>query len=192
MTNDVCWIDSVGEDDADDALKAIYDRIRNPHGGLDNLYRSFSLMPHTIQPADDLYRAVLHAPENQLPKHFSELIGTYVAILAGCDYASTHHGHNYRYLMGDRKRAGEVLGHLRAGNLDVCGDAREVSALRYVRKLCLEPHRMSAEDVHALSANAWSDTEILEIVQVAATFGYFVRVINGVGVSLKSERIGLY
>ena len=37
-----------------------------------------------------------------------------------------------------------------------------------------------------------SDGEILEIVQLVAMFSYFVRVINGVGIQLGNEKLGLY
>ncbi len=81
---------------------------------------------------------------------------------------------------------------LKSGRLDECGSDREVSVLRYARKLCLEPENMTDSDLQALSSQGWSEGEILEVVQVVATFSYFVRVINALGVSLKGERIGLY
>ncbi|MGI9335507.1 MAG: carboxymuconolactone decarboxylase family protein [Gammaproteobacteria bacterium] len=197
MQDRLCWIDAVGYENADEALKSIYDAVRSPAGDLDNLYQAFSLTPHTIKPAHDLYRAVLHHPGNRLPKWFSELIATFVAMLADCEYALTHHGRNFAHLLGDPARAEAILKRLREGNLDDGHPeswiaAQEVSALAYARKLCLEPERVDRADVEALSDRGWSDGEILEIVQIVATFSYFVRVINGVGISLRGERIGLY
>ena len=87
MKNTTCWIDTISESDADSELNSIYDRVRGPGGQLDNLYQAFSLRSHTIVPADDLYLAAMHHEDNVLPKVFSELIGTYVAILSGCHYA---------------------------------------------------------------------------------------------------------
>ena len=61
-TNDhaICWINSIGYEDAAPELQAIYDEVKSPSGHLDNLYRAFSLRAHTIKPADDLYLAALH------------------------------------------------------------------------------------------------------------------------------------
>ena len=143
MRDRFCWIEAIAYEDADEALKSTYDQVRSPAGDLDNLYRAFSLRPHTIPPADGLYRAALHHADNRLPKWFSELIATYVAMLSGCEYALTHHGCNFSHLVDDAARAEAILQALREDELEACGDAREVSALRYVRKLCLEPGRMN-------------------------------------------------
>ena len=192
MNNKVCWIDVVGYDDAGDALRRIYDGVAGPDANLDNLYQAFSLRPHTIKPADDLYRAVLHHDANTLPKWFSELISTFVAILTGCGYARTHHGANFAHLLGDADRAESILSNLERGNLDRCGNDKEVAALYYVKKLCDAPARITREDLKPLSGAGWSDGEILEIAQVTATLSYFARIINGVGISLAGDRIGLY
>lgn len=192
MKNEVCWIDVVHETDADDALDQIYNRVRGPEGQLDNLYRAFSLRPHTILPADDLYLAAMHHGDNMLPKVFSELVGTYVAILAGCGYAAAHHGYNYAALVDNATVSETALKALEANNLAYFGDAREVAALEYVRLLCETPAAVEQQHIQKLTAVGWSDGEILEIVQVVAMFSYFVRVINGVGIQLGSEKLGLY
>ncbi len=190
--NKISWIDTIQYDQADQQLKDIYDAVRSPGGNLDNLYQAFSLRAHTIQPADDLYQAALHHPNNSLPKWYAEFVSTFCAILAGCEYAQTHHGHNFVHLLGDQDRADSMLQNLRGNQLELCGDAKEVSGLHYVRKLCLEPENMSASDVTLLSNDGWDHGEILELVQITAMFSYFVRVINAVGISLSGDRVGLY
>lgn len=192
MKNDICWIDAVKYEDADNGLKDIYDSVTSPNGSLDNLYQAFSLRPHTIKPADDLYKAALHNDDNALPKRFSELISTFVAILTGCEYARSHHGANFAHLLGDTKKAESIMLSLEHGDLDQCGDDKEVGALRYVKKLCDEPEHISLEDITMLSNIGWSDGEKLEIVQIVSTLSYFARVINGIGISLAGDRIGLY
>jgi uncharacterized peroxidase-related enzyme len=192
MKNNVCWIDVIGYNEADECLKKIYDGVRNPSGGLDNLYQAFSLRPHTIKPADDLYLAALHHDDNSLPKWLSELIGSYVAIVTGCTYALTHHGKNFCHLYEDKNKAIEILENLKAGNLENFGNQKEACLFRYVKKLCISPDSVSAEDLEVLSDQHWSDGEILEVIQIVAMFSYFVRVINGTGISLHGETTGLY
>lgn len=187
----ICWIDTVAETRADAELAEIYDTVRGKNGQLDNLYQAFSLRPHTIRPADDLYLAAMHTEANTLAKRFSELIGTYVAILTGCEYAETHHGHNFRHLHGETQGA-SIIACLKKGELESCGNAAEVAALRYVAKLVRQPQSMRETDVTKLKVAGWSDGEVLEIVQVVAMFSYFVRVINGVGIQLGDETPGLY
>lgn len=192
MNNKTCWIDVVSDRDAGESLSQIYDRVRGADGQLDNLYQGFSLRPHTILPADDLYLAALHHADNTLPKSFAELIGTYVAILTGCDYAAAHHGHNYAHLIGDSELSDKVLLAMKENELEKCGDKREVAALHYVRQLCDSPAGIEKEHIDSLRQVGWSDGDILEIVQVVAMFSYFVRVINGVGIQLGDEQLGLY
>lgn len=192
IQNSVCWINTIDYDAADQQLKATYDDVRNADGRLDNLYQAFSLRAHTIKPADDLYLAAMHHEHNSLPKRLSELLGTYVAVLVGCGYAYAHHSHNFTQLCEDRKHAIRILDALQAGDLDACGDEREVAALRYVRELTERPASITVDNINRLRNIGWDDGEILEIAQVAAMFSYFVRIINGVGISLDGDRIGLY
>ena len=51
---------------------------------------------------------------------------------------------------------------------------------------------MSEADISALREAGLSDTEILEVNQISANFAYWVRVINGLGIKLGDERIGIY
>jgi alkylhydroperoxidase family enzyme len=51
---------------------------------------------------------------------------------------------------------------------------------------------MKKADVEALKKSGASDEEILEVNQVTAGFGYSNRVLNGLGVELGNEKIGLY
>lgn len=192
MQNTVCWIDNIEYQHANSELREIYDRVLSPNGQLDNLYRGFSLTPQTILPADDLYKAALHHHSNVLPKAFSELVGTYVAILAGCEYARAHHGQNYIFLSEDAQQAQHILASLETNNIEACGGEQHTTALRYVRKLCRQPAEIERSDIDTLRTSGWDDHEISEIVQVVAMFSYFVRVINGTGIQLGDEKPGLY
>ncbi|OED41703.1 hypothetical protein AB833_09145 [Chromatiales bacterium (ex Bugula neritina AB1)] len=192
MPKPVCWIDEIDYPHANSKLRAIYDQVLSPGGQLDNLYRGFSLSPQTILPADNLYKAVLHDSDNVLAKSFAELIGTYVAILSGCDYAKAHHGQNFVALSEKPEDARRILNTLGSGSTEDCGTSKEIKVLEYVRKLCLQPAAIEQSDVEVLQADGWSDTEISEIVQVVAMFSYYVRVINGVGIQLGDEKLGLY
>jgi alkylhydroperoxidase family enzyme len=51
---------------------------------------------------------------------------------------------------------------------------------------------MKKTDIEELKKNGASDEEILEVNQIAAGFGYSNRVLNGLGVELGNENIGLY
>ncbi|MDP6368419.1 MAG: alkylhydroperoxidase, partial [Planctomycetota bacterium] len=47
-------------------------------------------------------------------------------------------------------------------------------------------------DVEALRAAGLDDGEILEVNQVSASFNYWVRTINGLGIRIGAEKAGLF
>ena len=75
------WIKMIADDEADETLKPFFDRVRTPHGTVDNVMRAHSLRPHTMDGHVVLYRSVLHNPDNTLPFWFLEVVASYVSIL---------------------------------------------------------------------------------------------------------------
>lgn len=191
MTGQTSWIETWEPDGTDRDLELAYAPVREPDGSICNLYKPYGLRPHILFAADQLFRATLHHPDNRLEPWLLELIGTHVARLTGCDYAFTHHGHNFRVLFKDDVRAAAILEALDspAPPLD---DSRLRAVLAYTGKLTLSPADLSEDDVTALRQTGLSDGEILEVNQVAASFSYWVRVINGLGITLGDEPVGFY
>lgn len=191
MTTKTCWIECIVYTEADADLRAVYDTVTGPSGRIDNLYKAYGLRRHILPAADTLYRATLHCADNTLPTWLLELIGTQVALLAGCDYAFTHHAHNFKALLGDPKRGDEILDAVRDQHYDGLDD-REAAVLRYVERLTLSPAAVRQGDVAAMQQAGLSDGEVLEVNQVAASFAYWTRVINGLGIALGDEKVGFY
>ena len=192
MDNCPCWIETIPEHKAEGPLREAYESVSRPDGTVHNLYKAFSLWPTPMPWADALYRAILHSDDALLPKWFQELIATHVAMLAGCEYAFAHHGTNFRKLLGDEARADAILQALRDGEPEAVFDRREAEIMRYNAKLAKTPEAMSETDIGALREAGVSDTEILEVNQISANFAYWVRVINGLGIQLGDEKIGIY
>ena len=59
-------------------------------------------------------------------------------------------------------------------------------------KLTRSPETLEEEDLSAMRRCGLSDGQILEVNQVAANFNYWARVINGLGIRLGDEPVGLY
>jgi uncharacterized peroxidase-related enzyme len=192
MNNRTCWIETIPEHEAQGPLREAYERVGRPDGTVYNLYKAFSLWPTPLPWADAFYRAILHSEDALLPKWFQELIATHVAILAGCAYAIAHHGTNFKTLLGDEERAETILQALRDGAPEKVFGPRESEMLRYSAKLAENPKAMSEADIVALRMAGVRDTEILEVNQISASFAYWVRVINGLGIQVGDEDIGSY
>ena len=192
MSDRPCWIETIPEHKAEGRLLEAYEQVGRPDGTVHNLYKAFSLWPTPLPWADALYRAILHSDDAVLPKWFQELIATHVAMLAGCTYAFTHHGANFKALLGDEARGESMLQALRDGTTESIFDEREAAILRYNAKLAETPDAMTETDITTLREAGVSDVEILEVNQISANFAYWVRVINGLGIQLGDEEIGRY
>jgi uncharacterized peroxidase-related enzyme len=189
-----CWIDSIDPADASPELAAMYSQVGAVHNKIHNLYRAFSLQPAPLLAADQHYRDVLHNQSNHSDPWFLELLASQAAIIADCHYALANHGANFKSLLGDGERGDAMLDAVRVDNFkgNPLFTDQQASLLVYGAKLCRTPETMTEADIEALRAEGISDTEILEAVQSTASFAYWVRFINALGVQLGSETIGMY
>ena len=192
MADPVCWLRFVAPEDAEGLLNETYKQIKRDDGSIHNLYKAMSLRPEIIGWADKHYRAVMHGSDNTLPDWFLELVATMVARQAHCTYATTHHGANYRDLFGDAERADVILEQVEAGREADVLDGKLAALVGYARKVNERPDAMCEQDVAEARKAGADDGEILEIAQTAASFAYWVRIINAIGIHLGNEPIGRY
>ncbi len=196
MHNDLspCWIETIGPDQADPDLLEIYDRLDGTYAKVHNLYLAFSLQPKPLLAADQQFRDIMHNPDSQLSMWFLELLASQVAIIADCNYALTHHGANFKSLLGDGELGDSMLQAVRDD--DFVGNAlfahKEAALLVFGAKLSRSPQSMTREDIESLRQVGVTDTEILEAVQATACFAYWVRFINALGINIGDEQIGMY
>ena len=186
------WIRTIEYRDARGALREQYERAKTPHGTVDNVMKAHSLRPHTMHGHVELYRSVLHHPDNTLPTWFLEVVASYTSIRNDCAYSLTHHFANARRLLDDDKRADAILESLRDGAPERVFEGKELELLRYSAKLTTRVGQMERRDVDLLRESGCSDGEILEVNQVVAYFNYSNRLLNGLGVTTDGDEIGYY
>ncbi len=186
------WIEMISDDDADEKLQAFFDRVRTPHGTVDNVMRVHSLRPQTMEGHVVLYKSVLHNPDNVLPFWFLEVIASYTSILNNCAYSLSHHFTNARRLIDDEARADTIRAALDARRPDDVFEGKELALLRYAGKLTTDVGAMAEADMSALRDAGCDDGEILEVNQVCAYFNYSNRLLNGLGVTTEGDIIGYY
>ena len=186
------WIRMIPVEEAEGTLKTMYDRVKTPHGTVDNVMTAHSLRPHTMEGHVVLYRSVLHNPDNTLPFWFLEVVASYVSIINNCAYSLTHHFANARRLIRDRARSEAIRTALDAGAPERAFAGRELALLRYAGKLTAAVGKMEKADIDVLRAAGCDDGEILEVNQVCAYFNYSNRLLNGLGVTTEGDVIGYY
>ncbi len=190
MHKNICWIETIHVAKAAGRLREVYERVKTPHGTVDNVYQAQSLRPRTMAAHDALYRSVLHCSDNTLPAWFLETVAVYTSLINRCDYAVAHHFENVRRLLEDRDRSRAVYEALSAGRPEAAFSGKELELLRYTEKLTSTPDCMVEADIQGLKQAGAEDGEILEVNQVCACFNYANRLINGLGVSLGDDVIG--
>ena len=186
------WIRMVPVADATGALKQAYDKVKTPHGTVDNVMRVHSLRPHTMEGHVALYRSVLHHPDNKLPLWFLECVAVATSLVNRCDYSFTHHWANARNLLGDERRAEQILKAFRAGAPERAFTGKELALIEYAQTLTRAPGEITRAAIDACRAEGADDGEILEVNQVCAYFNYSNRVLNGLGVDTEGDTVGYY
>ena len=185
------WISTISYDDADGALKKLYDRVKGPDNNVDNIMMAHSLRPHSMQGHMTLYKYVLHHPRNTLPKSYLETIGVWVSLLNECNYCVEHHYGGLLRLLEDDARAADIRKAMENENLAQAFEGRELVGLQYAAKLTTHTAEVSAEDIEDMRNAGFDDGEILEINQVTAYFAYANRMVLGLGINTDGDIVGL-
>ena len=186
------WIEMIPDEEATGVVKQMYEKVRTPHGTVDNVMRAHSLRPHTMEGHVALYRSVLHDPANTLPLWFLEVVASFTSIINNCAYSLTHHFANARSLLKDDVRADAIYQALEDSAPEREFSGKELALLIYARKLTVDVGNMEAADIDALRAAGCNDGEILEVNQVVAYFSYSNRLLNGLGVTTDGDVVGYY
>jgi uncharacterized peroxidase-related enzyme len=181
--------------DASGRLAKIYSRVSSHDGQVDNVLKIHSLRPHTLEGHMALYKAVLHHPKNSLPKWFLESVGVLVSHLNDCSYCKRHHAAGLKRLLGgDEARFAAVKAAIESDEFGRPGEPFnpvQIEALRYARKLTIDPGAITQSDIDAMKQAGLKEGQILEVNQVAAYFSYANRTVTGLGVTVDGEKLGL-
>lgn len=185
----MAYIRTVAPPAEDSEWGALYKRVGNPDGTIDNVMTVHSLSPESLRAHFELYVTAMHRP-SPLSRAEREIVGTVVSRLNGCAYCVAHHAAGLKRLL-PAERAG-VAESIVAG---VSGRAaglteREAALVGYAEKLTRAPGSMVRGDVEALRAAGVEDRGILDLAQVVAYFCYVNRMVLGLGVELEVAGLG--
>ncbi len=188
----MAWIKVIEVDKATGKLKELYDQIKTPNGHVDNIMKIHSLRPQTLIGHLSLYKAVMHSKPNALSPRERELIGVYVSSLNGCDYCVQHHRASLARNVKDLDLANglsqAVIGESSSDELT----KREMAFCGYVKKLTKFPEKFNEADLIELRKVGLDDAGILDLNQIVSYFAYANRIVQGLGVTIDEEPLGLH
>jgi uncharacterized peroxidase-related enzyme len=177
------WIRVLNEDEADNELKRIYERIRRSRGRISNILRSQSLNPKALAAHLDLYLQVMFGGGG-LTRLQREMIAVTVSRSNQCEYCVAHHSAAMRNYVKDEEFVTKFAEDYR----DVKLEPRVKAMLDYALKLTNRPNSVTGKDVGRLRMAGFDDPEILQIALVVSYFNFVNRLASGLGVGLEEER----
>lgn len=81
----MAWIRTIDESEAEGELAELYERYRDPAGGVDNVLKIHSLSPASMKAHFDLYRLLMRGPSD-LGRAQREMIAVVVSAINQCHY----------------------------------------------------------------------------------------------------------
>ncbi len=81
----MAWIRTIDEDEAEGRLAKLYKRLREPWGGVDNIFKIHSLNPASARGHLELYRALMRG-RSALSSIQREMIAVVVSSANRCHY----------------------------------------------------------------------------------------------------------
>ncbi len=186
------WIKTIESDEATGQLKSLYDQVKTADGQIDNILKSHSLRPRTLQAHLTLYKAAMHSRPNSLSPRERELVGVCVSQLNGCEYCVEHHRTGLARHVGSESLALALAEAVIGNPSQVQLTERETALTSYAAKLTRTPAQMTEKDIEQLRKTGLDDAGILDLNQIVAYFSYANRTVLGLGVSLQDEPLGLH
>lgn len=186
----MAWIRTIDPESATGLLRRYYRDAAAPGGQVDNIMRIHGLAPGTLRGHMALYRSAMHPASGALSDCERELVGTCVSLENRCVYCIEHHAAGLARHVGGEEAAA-IRRALESGEDDRPLTEREAAMTVYARKLTRTPWDMTERDLAPLREVGLDDTEILELNQIVSYFAYANRTVQGLGVEIGDEEIGL-
>ncbi len=183
----MAWIRVIGEDEADDELRAAFERVKGKRGKLSNIMAVHSLRPEAMTAHMDLYLATMFS-RSDLSREEREMIAVVVSTSNRCPYCIRHHAEALGHYWRDPERLARFVEDREA--VDV--GPKMTVALEYAQKLTETPENVIEEDIESLRTAGFSDEDILSIALIVAYFNFVNRIVLGLGVEATEDEISGY
>jgi len=167
------FIDTIDECDANEEVRAMYDRQSSFYGFLPNYAKVFSHRPEIMKLWADLQNGV----RRHMDRRRFELITFVAAHALRSTLCSLAHGKALaKYLSQE-----DVL-RLARGEFPDSLSVAEVAIVMFTRKMSRSATDIVAADVERLREHGLSDAEVFDVAAVAAARSFWTKVLESLGV----------
>jgi uncharacterized peroxidase-related enzyme len=179
----MAFIRMIGADEAEGPLKAIYDGDRAHWGDVSPVTRMWSLRPDALEKYLAFKKTVFFGGTT-LGRVREELLATVLSRQTRCSYCAVTHGEFLREALdADHARVLEIARDYRSAGLAPA----DVAMLDFAVKVTDAADRITADDVEALRRAGFDETQVLDIILVAAYRNFMSRVVNAAGLTLEGR-----
>ena len=166
------YVRTPSPEEADGAVKAMYDAAEASEGYLPNQVRLFSLNPA----ARAAWRQLVESINAGMDHRRYELVTLAAAATVRCRYCvSAHAAVVMESDYFDRAQVEEIARDFRSAD---CLDARDKEIMVFAEKVALDANRVAPEDVDHLRAHGLSDKEIFDVTLAAAARVFYSKVLQ--------------
>ena len=176
----MAFIEMISEEGAKGELRKLYEQYRAPWGGVDNILRIHSLLPHTLTPHYDLYKSIMYG-KGPLTRPQREMIAVVVSKTNQCTYCIHHHSDALLRVTKDRTLADAVRTDYTKAPISL----QERMILDYAVQLTQTPTRDFSPLIQGLKTTGISDDMILQATLIIAYFNFVNRMAISLGVELE-------
>jgi uncharacterized peroxidase-related enzyme len=183
----MAFIRMIGTEEAEGALKALYEQDAARWGEVSPVTRMWSLRPDALERYLAFKKTVFFGGTT-LGRVREELLAVVLSRVTRCSYCAVTHGEFLREALGaDHARVLAIARDYRSAGLDPA----DVAMLDFAVKVTEAADRITAEDVAALRRAGFDETQVLDVILVAAYRNFMSRVVNAAGLTLEGRLAAL-
>ena len=173
----------IQHEEAEGALKEIYDNLVETRGKLAEVHKIQSLNPKTITAHMDLYMKIMFG-KSPLRRYQREMMAVVVSVCNNCLYCTTHHAEAVQHFWKDAAKVDQLIKDYT--QIDLSEEDRLWCAL--AKQLTQNPSETSNEAyLQPLKDLGVKDQALLDATLVIAYFNFVNRIVLGLGVNLEQK-----
>lgn len=167
------FIRTIAPSEADETVRAMYERAESQFGYLPNWARAFSLRPNVM----DGWFALLQSVRSNLPVRTYELATLAAARVLRSTYCSLAHG----TVLATKVFDAPAVTAIAKGAPEAPLEPRERAMMAFAEKVALAADQITAADVERLRSHGYRDEEIFDVAAAAAARCFFAKLLDAMG-----------